>query len=91
MQHDQLALFLAKIPKGYSQVVYDQRIYSLVRNDFNHGRSVKIFARELGGTDFISCNVYCTSKELIIKPCEMPLRKVLTFFQKMIPDDRQPD
>ena len=67
------------IPLGYSQVLYNGKRYGLTRSDFNAGKSVKVFAEELGGKDFISFNYYLTAGEHQLKPCEMPPEKVRHF------------
>lgn len=69
------------IPLGYSEVSYQNRTYGLTRTDFNKGKSLKIFAEELGGNDFISFNYYITSQDDILKPCEMPSQKVTDFLK----------
>ncbi|QKX06950.1 peptide methionine sulfoxide reductase [Aquimarina sp. TRL1] len=71
------------IPIGYSVGIYKNRKYSIIRTDFNDGRSSKIYARELKGNDFISLNYYQTTKRDLIKPCEMPLEKVLLFLKNI--------
>ncbi|MGK0363502.1 MAG: hypothetical protein ACI85O_000547 [Saprospiraceae bacterium] len=70
-----------KIPLGYSEVFYQSKKYSLTRRDFNQGKSTKVFAKELGGTDFISFNFYLTEGGENFKPCEMPEEKVLAFLK----------
>lgn len=70
---------IAKIPLGYSEVWYKGKKYGLSRQDFNGGKSTKVFAEELGGKDFISFNFYLTSSNGMLKPCEMPEAKVLDF------------
>lgn len=67
------------IPVGYSEVLYQGKRYGLSRTNFNGGKSTKLFAEELGGTDFISCNFYITSQNQHLKPCEMPAAKVMDF------------
>jgi len=49
-----------RVPAGFRQVQYAGKTYSLTREDFAQGRSSKIFARELGGTDYISFNEFFT-------------------------------
>jgi peptide-methionine (S)-S-oxide reductase len=71
---------LQKIPLGYSKASYLGKTYGVSRTDFNQGKSIKVYAEELGGKDFISFNFYQTQQELL-KPCEMPLEKVLDFLQ----------
>ncbi|MEO1413634.1 MAG: peptide methionine sulfoxide reductase [Bacteroidota bacterium] len=70
---------ILNIPQGYSEVQYQGKTYSLTRSDFNKGKSLKIFAEELGGTDFISFNYYLTQEKDYLKPCEMPDQKVIDF------------
>lgn len=71
------------IPQGYSVVQYRDKRYGLSRTDFSGGRSLKIYAEELGGADFISFNYYLTSKEPQFRPCEMPEQKVWDFVMNM--------
>ncbi len=74
---------IRRIPNGYSEVTFRGRRYGLTRTDFNAGKSLKVFARDLGGTDFISFNYYRTGTQSYLKPCEMPDKKVLTFLREM--------
>ena len=74
---------ILNIPIGYSEVYFSGKRYSLTRSDFNDGKSLKIFAEELGGSDFISFNYYVTQNQSYIKPCEMPKEKVVAFVERM--------
>ncbi|MCB0629349.1 MAG: peptide methionine sulfoxide reductase [Saprospiraceae bacterium] len=76
-----LAQLIHSIPVGYSEVLYNGKKYSLTRQDLAGGRSIKVFARELGGTDFISFNYYHTGHQDHLKPCEMPEQKVIDFLR----------
>jgi len=67
------------LPLGYSEVMYENKKYGLTRTDFNSGKSIKLFAEELGGNDFVSLNYYITDSAEILKPCEMPEQKVIDF------------
>ena len=71
------------LPAGYSEGVYQGRKYSITKNTFNKGDSYKIYAKELGGNDFISLNYYKTSNNHLLKPCEMPRWKVIDFLQNV--------
>ncbi|MFD0798269.1 peptide methionine sulfoxide reductase [Maribacter chungangensis] len=55
------------------------KTYGVTRKDFNKGKSIKLYAEELGGADFISLNYYLTTKSHSLKPCEMPEQKVIHF------------
>ena len=70
---------ILQFPPGYSEAVYNNRKYSVLRRDFNNHKSIKLYAQELGGKDFISCNLYITETKQLLKPCEMPEQKVIRF------------
>lgn len=70
---------IVDIPNGTSQGTFDSATYSISKTEFNNGKSIKIYAEELGGNNFISCNFYRTKNDFLIKPCEMPLEKVVNF------------
>ena len=74
-----LLKYIHLIPHGYSTLLYRQKKYGVIRTDFNCGKSIKVFAEELGGNDFISLNYYVTSTSERLKPCEMPSDKVIDF------------
>jgi len=76
-----LKTYISRIPKGYSEGIYNDRKYGITRTDFNAGKSLKIYAEELGGADFISLNFYQTESEDLLKPCEMPREKVIEFLK----------
>ena len=70
---------LHRFPIGYSEVFYKNKKYGVTRTDYNLGKSIKLYAEELGGNDFISLNYYSTAKGEFLKPCEMPEQKVISF------------
>jgi hypothetical protein len=70
------------IPPGYSEARYQGKRYSLNRTDRAGGRATSVYAKELGGNDFISFNYYHTAQGGTLKPCEMPEEKVLDFLDK---------
>ncbi len=75
---------LARLPAGYSTGAYAGRRYGISKSAFNDGRSIKIYAEELGGTDFISLNYYATQAGGRLRPCEMPVEKVLRFLEEVV-------
>lgn len=77
---------ILNLPSDYSEVVYKGRTYGLTRQDFNGGRSLKVFAEDLGGTDFISFNYYLTKSGPQLKACEMPVAKVHHFLTSIHKD-----
>lgn len=67
------------IPEGYSKATYQGRSYGLHKSSHAGGKGQKFFARELGGSDFISLNLYHLASGDLLKPCEMPEAKVRDF------------
>lgn len=78
------------LPEGYSEGIYQGRRYGISKTTFNQGKSSKVFAEELGGTDFISLNFYQTSKKDLLKPCEMPVAKVVDFLTGVVLQSSDP-
>lgn len=74
---------IAKIAVGYSEGIYNAKKYGITKTVFNNGKSLKIYAEELGGNDFISLNFYSTSQKIFLKPCEMTPQKVLHFIHQV--------
>jgi hypothetical protein len=68
-------------PQGYFTARYAGRRYGVTNSVHANGRSFKLYAEELGGSDRISLNIYRppSSAEPTLKPCEMPLDKVTAF------------
>ncbi|HEA22696.1 MAG TPA: peptide methionine sulfoxide reductase [Pricia antarctica] len=75
---------LHRFPIGYSEVAYKNKKYGVTRTDYNLGKSIKLYAEELGGNDFISLNYYSTAKGECLKPCEMPEQKVIAFLMDFV-------
>ena len=75
---------IESIAIGYSQVVYGGKRYAVTRADFNNGKSIKVYAEELGGKHFISFNYYITNSARILKPCEMPEQAVIHFLENIV-------
>lgn len=71
------------LPEGYSFGIFDNKKYGITKTTFNEGKSLKIYAEDLSGTDFISLNIYKTQNKQLIKPCEMPLSKVEHFLMNV--------
>lgn len=72
-----------KFPEGYSTGMYQGKKYGINKTTFNNGKSLKLYAEELGGSDFISMNFYTTKEKELLKPCEMPEAKVVDFLNKV--------
>lgn len=73
--------YIAQLPDGISIGTFQDKTYQVSKETFTGGKSHKVFARELGGNDFISLNHYRLESGDRICPCEMPLEKVTRFLQ----------
>jgi hypothetical protein len=75
------------LPVGYSEGYYQQRRYGTTLKVSEDGRRVQLFARELGGSDFISFNLFrLGSGRTQLKPCEMKQEKVVSFVLEYRPE-----
>lgn len=79
-----LEAFDALPTSGFYGVFRGKR-YSVMRQDFSDGKSQKLVARELGGTDYISLNLYRLEGGAALRPCEMPAAKVVDFVLELKP------
>ena len=76
---DFLAAFDA-LPVGAYGVTFDGRRYRVTKQRMASGRSEKFEAEELGGSDYISLNLYrLADGTSLLRPCEMPEDKVIAF------------
>lgn len=76
-----LAELVDRVPEGWTPVTYRGRAYGLSRTTRADGRAVALLARELGGPDLVSANVYRTPDAARLRACEMPDAKVLDFIR----------
>ena len=68
------------LPTGAYGGTFDGRRYRVTKTVMATGRSQKLEARELGGSDYISFNLYrLATGQALLKPCEMPREKVEAF------------
>lgn len=67
---------------AYDVIAYERR-YLLRKETQLEGRLIKLYAEELGGNDFISLNYYPQLQDGLLKPCEMPQKKVIQFVLKL--------
>jgi hypothetical protein len=67
-------------PHGYFTARYEGRRYGVSNSVHASGKSMKLFAEELGGADRISLNIYAPARgDPALRPCEMPVDKVTAF------------
>ncbi|GGF33245.1 hypothetical protein GCM10011519_03380 [Marmoricola endophyticus] len=76
---------LARVPTGWSAVRFAGARWGLRRTEAAGGRSVAVYAEELGGSGVVSANVYLTDAGAVLRPCEMPAERVLSFLRGWVP------
>lgn len=81
MSPELLSYYIERLSEGYSEGLYKGQKFGIIKSVFNDGKSVKVFAKELGGTNFISLNYYITKNNHKLKPCEMSDEKVIDFLR----------
>ena len=69
----------------YSEVEFNNTVYSITKEIFNQWKSIKIYASELWGDDYISFNRYETIRDNYLRPCEISEQKVLQFLNTITP------
>jgi hypothetical protein len=69
---------LGKLPNGFSRGIYGGSPYGVII-DRSTSRT-KLFARELGGREIVSFNLYRTpAGEVHLRPCEVSSAQVIDF------------
>jgi peptide-methionine (S)-S-oxide reductase len=84
---DEVGGLFERLPVGWSTVEYAGRRYGVTRSVATGGRSEKVLAEALDGSDLVSANLYRLTSENVLRPCEMPEQKVLDFLRGQRPDD----
>ncbi len=77
---------LERLPSGTFTGRSQHRRYIVTKTTFCGGKSVKLVAEELGGTDYISLNFYRLQSGARLFPCEMSTRKIFDFMTTLRPD-----
>lgn len=77
---------IAAWPEGYREGDYGGRRWGATLTRGAGGAGLSLFARELGGADFVSANFYRLAAGAAARPCEMPLGKVARFVYGFSPD-----
>jgi hypothetical protein len=78
---------LVHLPEGPVSGASGARRFIATKTTFAGGRSAKLFAEELGGTDTISLNLYNLVTGPRLYPCEMTEDKVIDFLLTFTPDN----
>lgn len=70
---------ILSLADGSYDVFYDNKRYLLSKQTQLGGKLIKLYAKELGENDFISLNYYPLVGDGLLRPCEMPEKKVIDF------------
>lgn len=82
---------LAAIPNGYGEGLYEGLRYGVTVQKSLDGKRISLFARALAGGDLVSFNFYrLSSGEASLRPCEIPVEKVVAFVRGYLPDHHEP-
>ena len=67
------------IPPGTHRGRFNGSDWMISKTALAGGRAEKLLARELGGTGYVSLNVYRLDSGPLLKPCEMPVAAARAF------------
>ena len=70
---------IKKLHQGSYDVIFNEKRYLLSVQVELDAKLIKLYAKELGGNDFVSLNYYPYIRDGLLKPCEMPVKKVKEF------------
>jgi len=70
---------LLSLEDGAYDLFFEHQRYLLRKETLLQGKLIKLYAEELGGTNFISLNYYTQTLNGLLKPCEMSDEKVIDF------------
>jgi hypothetical protein len=73
-------------PDGYREGAFAGRRWGATLTRSGGGARLTLYARDLGGAEFVSANFYLLSTGGVARPCEMPVEKVARFIEGFAPD-----
>ena len=85
---DELLEMLSKVPDGWTRRVVAGVPWGVSRVDRAGGRTTTLTAERLGGTGFLSANIWHTTSGPVLRPCEVPAGDVMQFLRDLPTQDR---
>lgn len=76
---------IEELGEGHHDVYYQGQRWGLSIKHYSNGHAVKVYAELWGDNDFISGNFYLIDDVWSLKPCEMPIEKVVAFLEAFTP------
>jgi hypothetical protein len=74
------------LPAGYSRGTCDGRRWGVTLDASIDGRRRWLYGEALDGSDHVSFNLYRLAAGPALRPCEMPVEKVVRFVLGYVPD-----
>ena len=74
---------IINLPLGSFYCKYNGSKYLVTKHLYSNGKIIKLYAKELKGTDIVSGNYFLTIKDGLLKPCEMSDKKVIDFINNL--------
>lgn len=71
------------LPEGTFEAHARGRRYIVSKTTFAKGKCIKLVANARDASDYISLNLYLLNDGPRIRPCEMPMQKVLDFLETL--------
>lgn len=78
---DELDALIRAIPEGWSRTTIEGRSWAVTRTTRAGGKVITVDASLLGTPEQFGANVWLTTEGAILKPCEVPAEKVMTFLR----------
>ena len=86
---DELTELLLRVSDGWARRVVAGVPWGVSRVEHVGGRTTTLTAEQLGGTGFLSANVWHTTAGPVLRPCEVPAADVIRFLRDL-PFDEHP-
>jgi hypothetical protein len=83
MDPDELTELLGKVPEGWARRVVAGVPWGVSRVEHVGGRTTTLTAEQLGGTGYLSANIWHTTAGPVLRPCEVPAADVLQFLRDL--------
>ncbi|MDQ4138108.1 MAG: peptide methionine sulfoxide reductase [Actinomycetota bacterium] len=80
---DELSELVARVPAGWTRHIIAGSPWGVTRAERAGGRTTTLTAQRLGGTGYLSANIWHTSAGALLRPCEMPAAAVLAFLRQL--------
>lgn len=77
----ELEVLIRAIPEGWSRIQIDGQPWAMTRTTRADGRVISLDAERLGTSESLGANVWATSSGTVLRPCEVPEERVMTFLR----------